>query len=94
MDKTTTDIGKGDLLTIATGEYSDYSVLGVFRALKQFNPDVEVKRYKDSHPTEDGDEYRELSDFVAWLGAEGLVETVPSREWHIGSYGRLEPFVY
>ena len=85
-----TKITKGELLTLATGEYSDYSVRGVFRALSDFDPQEQIAKFISENPQDDGDNYYDLSEFIGWVARSGLLEPVDSREWHIGSYGRFD----
>jgi hypothetical protein len=40
-----TDVLVGDLITISTGEYSDYSVHGVFIVRKTYNPDDLIQQF-------------------------------------------------
>ena len=89
-----TDIKKGELITIATGAYSDYSISGVFRVLADFNPQEQMEKFAAETPLEDDDTYRDLSEFIAWISRSGLLEPLESREWHIGSYGRLESGIF
>jgi len=79
-------IPKGSLLTITSGVYSDYSVRGVFRALKDIDGDALRGVWLRNHP-EQAEEYRfKEDDFLAWLAREGYIEDVPSWEFHLSSY--------
>lgn len=79
----TLPIPAGALFTVTTGEYSDYVVLGVFRALREFNPDVLLNQWLHKHP--DQREYYSFSEqkFLAEMVREGHLEPVESGEWHL-----------
>ena len=88
--KVTTAIKAGELLTIESGEYSDYGVLGIFRAKVDFVPDEVMNEYLDAHPDERASYSGTESKFIAWLeNTKGLIEPVEYRGWHIGSYGNF-----
>ena len=82
-------IKAGTLLTISTGEYSDYHVHGVFRVLKDITQDD-----YDSFRVEDEDRFSDPSDAIARMAILGYIEDVPSTELHLGSYGELDPEIY
>lgn len=80
-------IKAGTLLTISTGEWSDYNVHGVFRVLKDITQDD-----YDAFRVED--EYCDVANVLARMATSGYIEDVPSTELHLGSYGELEPKIY
>lgn len=83
-------IPAGTLLTISTGCYSDYYVRGVFRACKDIDADALSKQWLTLHPEQsDGYRFRE-DDFLAWLAVSGYLEDVPSWEWHLSNYSRID----
>ena len=82
-------IKAGTLLTISTGEYSDYNVHGVFRVLKDITQDD-----YDAFRVEDGDAYCDISVTLAKMVTSGYIEDVPSTELHLGAYGELDPEIY
>lgn len=49
VKKVPTQFKAGELITIATGYYSDYTVEGVFRVLKGFDPNLIVPDYIAYH---------------------------------------------
>lgn len=85
-----TKMNKGELITIATGEYSDYTVTGVFRILDDFEPQEVIDEYLREHPDQREPYSADISGFLAWLGRKCLIDPVDSREWHIGSYSTFQ----
>lgn len=79
-------IPAGAMLTITTGAYSDYSVEGVFRALADIHADDLVARWLTDHPQQRSPHHFDEDAFMAWVAKLGLVEPVPSFEWHLSNY--------
>lgn len=85
-------IKAGERIILSSGEYSDYSVLTTVDALEDFDIDFIRKEWVNfkASRTEYCDGHYE---FLAWLinvrrcVAEVAVDW---REWHIGSYSRVE----
>lgn len=84
-------IAAESLVLLETGEYSDKTTHGPFKALQDFDLKEKAKEFKSATftPRWDGDE-PEPSDFLAWLATSGLIEDVPAVQFHIGSYSGLE----
>ena len=83
---------KGTLLTLETGEYSDYTFHGPFTVLREFDQAeaVEVFRAQWVAPNEWTDE-PDADQFMGWLTQERYIEPAENVfSWRIGSYGRLE----
>ncbi len=80
----------GELIIISTGEYSDYSLCGLFKVMKPFEFDSKKTEFLNIFPKLVGS-YDALDKFLPWLCSEGLIEDYPFTEWHLGSYSRLEP---
>jgi len=87
-------INKGQMITFAEGEYSDYCVNGLVVALTNFNLEDEVSEWKIGNTSQDFCKYRGKAmtrvtgvDFLPWLVSKGLVEDVNYIEIHTGSYG-------
>lgn len=79
-------IPAGTFFTATSGEYSDYSVSGVFRALLLLNPGELRDAYLAEHPEQKGlYQFRE-SEFLAWLIRKDLIEAIPCMEWHLCDY--------
>lgn len=87
-------IKKGSLLLLTRGEYSDYDVTAVGRALETFDPEDLRQEWYGLHPGDREQCSADLSAFVAWLiNAKGLIEELEHVELHVGSYANLEPSV-
>jgi len=81
-------IPAGSLFTVTSGEYSDYSVRGVFRALAAINADALRSEYLAERP-EQAVEYCFREDqFLGWVARKGLIEAVDCFEWHLCNYSR------
>ena len=96
MNKTQATIPAGTIVTMTTGEYSDYSIIGAFRAVRDItHDDIErVKREIEERPNRDEMYGYELyTAFIAVLVASGFLEDTPSAEIYLGDYGRIEPSV-
>jgi hypothetical protein len=76
-------ITAGSTFTVSTGEYSDYIVVGVFRALKDIEPDKLVAEWLEKHPDEAKDFRFNEQRFLAEAFRTGLFEHIPSFEWHL-----------
>ena len=90
MQKIEVVIPAGSLLTVSTGEYSDYGVWGVFRALKDIDAQALRAQWLADHPDQAARYAFDDRAFFAWVCVQGIVEAVPSAEWHLGDYGRAE----
>ncbi|MGD9670269.1 MAG: hypothetical protein AB7U75_14725 [Hyphomicrobiaceae bacterium] len=90
-----TIIKAGTILTIETGEYSDFTYHGPFRVLVDLDKEGVAAEYAEHRP----DKYtnwpdRPLSNhnFVPFLIKKGYIEDIDEHEsWHIGSYGEFKP---
>ena len=58
-------IPAGAIFTVTSGEYSDFSVRGVFRALKEIDADALVDAYLFEHPDNRGHYRFEEATFLA-----------------------------
>lgn len=83
-------IPAGALFTVTTGEYSDYSVHGVFRALKEI--DTESLRDEWIRINPDQGEHYQFDEvkFLAYAAKNGLFEQIECWAWHLGSYGCID----
>lgn len=90
MSEAMIPIPAGALLTITTGEYSDYCIKGVFRASRQLNCDALKSAWLQLHPDQLEAYSFEEREFLAWLAAEGWLEPVDCFEWHLSDYRDVE----
>jgi len=87
-------IKKGQMITFAEGEYSDYCVEALVSAVKEFNVKEKQAEWEAVHTESKGCGYRSRplrkvkgTAFLPWLVSQGLVEDVDYIEIHTGSYG-------
>jgi hypothetical protein len=77
-------IPAGSLLTISSGEYSDYIVQGVFRAVRDIDAEAlraEWLAVQPEHPFPNTDITFDLYGFLGWITRKGLLEPVDSFNW-------------
>lgn len=89
---TETTYKKDVVIQFETGEYSDFSVVMVAKALIEFDAAAYLVRFKELKPAEDPDlpsYYGDQSEFLQWLIKEKVVEEIDTETCHIGSYGDL-----
>lgn len=80
-------IKAGETLAISQGEYSDYSVLGVFEVLQDFNPDDIRKEYLAQNPEQKKPYGFNEEQFLATLAGKGILKDIPYVELHLSDYG-------
>ena len=69
-------IPAGSTFTVSTGEYSDYSVHGVFRALKEIDPKKLADDWLERYPNEaEGDSFNESKFLGEAFRAEVCLST-------------------
>lgn len=83
-------IPAGALFTVSTGEYSEYTVWGVFRAKQDIDTAAELAEWLKAHPDQKEDYHFDEKQFFADVTRRGLIEDVPSYEWHLAEYGSSE----
>lgn len=89
----------GTIFLLSSGEYSDYSPIGIFRALKDIHWPTIVDHLEESARTPDNDTWGtspnvDDSAVAAYLTSSGHAEDITYQEIHIGSYGRLDPSIH
>lgn len=76
----------GMLLCVDSGQYSDYSVVGFFVVLRDFDPMAELAAYLDAHP-EQRVRYRfDSRAYFAVLVAKELLMEVKCGTLYLGAY--------
>jgi hypothetical protein len=77
-------IDVGQVLYLTTGEYSDFNIVTVVRALKQFDTKVEEADYLVQFP----DRSRRHPTLLRWLLDRGVLEELdpPAAEWWYGAW--------
>jgi hypothetical protein len=86
---TETQIPAGKILMLSSGEYSDYSVMGVFRTLKPITQDVYSAMRDACFSASPGYDRYEVGKAAPWLIVNGYVEEVEHEELYLGDYGRI-----
>jgi hypothetical protein len=89
MPTTMIPIPAGALFTITTGDYSDYSIHGVFRALREINADALQETWLTNHPEQRVHYNFREDEFLAWIAREGYMEAVNCFEWHLCDYSSV-----
>jgi len=87
------DFNPGEVLMLTSGEYSDYSVNGVFVVQKGFNKREIINEFvKETKPFDEDMDlfYVDERDFVAWIHKKGLVTDINYTEWRCISYGSFD----
>jgi len=82
-------IPAGATFTVSTGEYSDYGVHGVFRALKDIDPAKLAADWLKKHPDQAESYQFDERKFLGEAFRAGLFEHIPSFEWHLCDYSRI-----
>ena len=96
-------IAEGAMLTLETGQYSDFTYVGPFRACRTFEQKEAIDAFLEQWPADrtrrnteagyalyDDDDGPGPDDFIAFLSRAGYIEDVPCSSWHVGSYGRFD----
>lgn len=81
-------IPAGVLFTVTTGEYSDYGVSGVFRALAPIDASALREEWLAEHPEQREDYRFREGAFLGWVARKGFLEPVDCFEWHLCDYSR------
>ena len=77
----------GKLLLLDSGEYSDYTVVGLFAVLKDFEPMKELEEYKAANPEKSKDYNFGEDAFLAAIISKGYLMEVEYGNLYLGSYG-------
>ena len=80
----------GTLLSIESGEYSDYSVWGFFVVLKDLDVFAERDEWVRLHPEQAQRYYFEGNSFLAALLAKGYLLEIPYGVIHLSDYSSGE----
>lgn len=85
----------GKLLSIETGEYSDYGVWGFFVVLRTFDPFEERDKFKEREevPKEKTGGFSR-SKFLAYLLSEGLLLEISYSTIHMSQYNQWNDFEF
>jgi hypothetical protein len=84
----------GTLLSVESGCYSDYGVIGFFVVLKDFTPAAELDDYISTRPDQQGTYSFRESEFLAFILAKGLLLEINYGKLHLGDYSRIGEVEY
>jgi hypothetical protein len=76
----------GTLLLIDSGQWSDYSVIGFFVVLEEFDPAAKLAEFLAAHPEQNEDFFFEKEGFLATLLKAGLLLEVEHGNLYLGAY--------
>ena len=82
----------GTLLSVESGCYSDYGVVGFFVVLKDFDPRAELDEYLSTRPDQNQQYSFENDQFLAVILAKGLLLEIKYGVLHLSDYSRIEEF--
>jgi hypothetical protein len=83
-------IPKGKLFTVSTGEYSDYTIAGVFETLTEIDTKKLRDEWLESHP-EQRERYKFNDEgFLSDILSRGLIAQLECYEWHTSSYSSID----
>lgn len=80
----------GRLLLVDQGEYSDYSVLGFFVVLKDFDPISELKDHLKNHKEQKAPYSFEGDSYLSSLISRGLILEIEYNTLYLGAYSSCE----
>ena len=84
----------GSLLSVESGEYSDYGVIGFFVVLRDFTPADQLSKYLDEFPKSKRPHCFESDEFLAFLLKDGFLLEVLYGTLHLENYGRASEFSF
>ena len=80
-----------EIVVLSNGEYSDYSIEGVFKVKKELNQEVLSTIWEELNK---GTVYISYSDLVMLLLSEGYVERIEYKEIYLGAYNDIKLELY
>lgn len=85
------EIGMGEIVSLSSGEYSDYCVNGTFISQKSFNLSSAKDTFKVFVNENKKDFcYSDIQEqFLTWLVANEYLMPLDTREIHLGTYGEI-----
>jgi len=81
-------IPKGSFFAITRGAYSDYALMGFYRANVDIDSSKLMGKWCENHPKQKEDYGFEEYGFWTWVYSQGLCEEVEYYEWHLSDYGK------
>lgn len=77
---------KDAFVILTKGEYSDYRVLGAFRALSDLDLPALVAAFLEEHPGQQAEDRFNPCDLGRWLVKHKHLVLAPAFEWYLGDY--------
>jgi len=90
LKKITAMIPAGALFFVSSGEYSDYGVSGIFRALKDIDADKLRAEWLVQNPGQADGWGFSYHKFLGSLFVDGYFEPLDAFEFYMGGYGDAE----
>ena len=84
----------GTLMSVESGCFSDYQVVGFFVVLRDFTPADELDDYISTRPDQKETYCFRESEFLAFLLAKGLLLEIEYSKLHLGDYSRINEVEY
>lgn len=80
------NITQGKLLLVSSGEYSSYNIAGVYRVLKEIDPNLMIRGWLEAHPEQKERYHFREDDFINWVEDIGFLEKIETSEWYLTGY--------
>lgn len=80
------NIPQGIFLLISQGEYSDYGISGLFKTLKEIDPNLMIRGWLEANPDQKDQYSFDHYAFVSWLVSIDFLEEVTHWTWHTNNY--------
>lgn len=78
----------GEIVLVSSGEYSDYCVSGVFKVLKEIDPNLFLQGWLTAHPEQKEEYAFHYMNFVDWLVELEFLLEIKIVEWLVASYSK------
>lgn len=84
------EIKAGETVLLSEGEWSDYEVKFLAKALKDFTMEELRSKYFEKYPEQIPYNRADLDKFSFYLVEAGFIEEVPCVELYLGTWGELK----
>lgn len=82
-------IKKGTLILLSSGEYSDYSTIGLYKTLRDIPWSSVKDKYIELNPAVTDRFGFDEQPFIDFLKSEKYIESVNYVEWYLSSYSNI-----
>lgn len=83
------NIKKDEIIILSSGEYSDYNISYLCKALEDINTEELRNEWINLHPEQTIQYSFKPYEFIDFLKEKKLVEVIPCVEWYMGSYDNI-----